>query len=249
MVIGAIVAGGTGRRMGPAVPKQFLKLGSRTILLRSVDAFLECEEVDKVIVGVPKEWVTFTKQLLDEAGYGERRSRVKVTEGGANRNETMWKITEYAVEKLHADDMTILVTHDAVRPFVTDDIIRSTIKMLVACGEKTGVTAAVPCTDTILRIGDNSEVVETPKRINMMQAQTPQTVYLGTWRKVYKKLSEADREFRTDISGMYISAGLRVKVVDGDRGNSKITTPEDYEAAKRRVQDEENNRKETQDNV
>ena len=249
MVIGAIVAGGTGRRMGTAVPKQFLKLGSRTILLRSVDAFLECEEVDKVIVGVPKEWVTVTKLLLDEAGYGERRSRVKVTEGGANRNETMWKITEYAVEKLHADDMTILVTHDAVRPFVTDDIIRSTIKMLVACGEKTGVTAAVPCTDTILRIGDNSEVVETPKRINMMQAQTPQTVYLGTWRKVYKKLSEADREFRTDISGMYISAGLRVKVVDGDRGNSKITTPEDYEAAKRRVQDEENNRKETQDNV
>ncbi|MBO4653695.1 MAG: 2-C-methyl-D-erythritol 4-phosphate cytidylyltransferase [Lachnospiraceae bacterium] len=249
MVIGAIVAGGTGRRMGTAVPKQFLKLGNRTILLRSVDAFLDCDEIDKVIVGVPKEWVTFTKQLLDEAGYGERRSRVKVTEGGANRNETMWKITEYAVERLHADDMTIMVTHDAVRPFVTDDIIRSTIKMLVSCDEKTGVTAAVPCTDTILRIGANAEVVETPKRINMMQAQTPQTVYLGTWRKVYKKLSAADREFRTDISGMYISAGLRVKVVDGDRGNSKITTPEDYEAAKRRVQDEENNRKEPQDNV
>jgi 2-C-methyl-D-erythritol 4-phosphate cytidylyltransferase len=248
MVIGAIVAGGTGRRMGTAVPKQFLKLGKRTILLRSVDAFLACDEVDKVIVGVPKEWVTFTKQLMDEAGYGEKRSRIKVTEGGSNRNETMWKITEYAVEKLHADDMTVLVTHDAVRPFVTDDIIRSTIKMLVACGEKTGVTAAVPCTDTILRIGENAEVVETPKRINMMQAQTPQTVYLGTWRKVYKKLSAADREFRTDISGMYISAGLRVKVVDGDRGNSKITTPEDYEAAKRRVQDEEE-RKEKQDNV
>ena len=248
MVIGAIVAGGTGRRMGTAVPKQFLKLGKRTILLRSVDAFLECDEVDKVIVGVPKEWVTFTKQLMDEAGYGEKRSRIKVTEGGSNRNETMWKITEYAVEKLHADDMTVMVTHDAVRPFVTDDIIRSTIKMLVACGEKTGVTAAVPCTDTILRIGENAEVVETPKRINMMQAQTPQTVYLGTWRKVYKKLSAADLEFRTDISGMYISAGLRVKVVDGDRGNSKITTPEDYEAAKRRVQDEEE-RKEKQDNV
>ncbi|MBR7021125.1 MAG: 2-C-methyl-D-erythritol 4-phosphate cytidylyltransferase [Lachnospiraceae bacterium] len=248
MVIGAIVAGGTGRRMGTAVPKQFLKLGKRTILLRSVDAFLACDEVDKVIVGVPKEWVTFTKQLMDEAGYGEKRSRIKVTEGGSNRNETMWKITEYAVEKLHADDMTVMVTHDAVRPFVTDDIIRSTIKMLVACGEKTGVTAAVPCTDTILRIGENAEVVETPKRINMMQAQTPQTVYLGTWRKVYKKLSAADREFRTDISGMYISAGLRVKVVDGDRGNSKITTPEDYEAAKRRIQDEEE-RKEKQDNV
>ena len=248
MVIGAIVAGGTGRRMGTAVPKQFLKLGKRTILLRSVDAFLACDEVDKVIVGVPKEWVRFTKQLMDEAGYGEKRSRIKVTEGGSNRNETMWKITEYAVEKLHADDMTVMVTHDAVRPFVTDDIIRSTIKMLVACGEKTGVTAAVPCTDTILRIGENAEVVETPKRINMMQAQTPQTVYLGTWRKVYKKLSAADREFRTDISGMYISAGLRVKVVDGDRGNSKITTPEDYEAAKRRVQDEEE-RKEKQDNV
>ena len=112
MVIGAIVAGGTGRRMGTAVPKQFLKLGKRTILLRSVDAFLACDEVDKVIVGVPKEWVTFTKQLMDEAGYGEKRSRIKVTEGGSNRNETMWKITEYAVEKLHADDMTVVGHHD-----------------------------------------------------------------------------------------------------------------------------------------
>ena len=65
MIIGAIVAGGTGRRMGTAVPKQFLKLGNRTILLRSVDAFLACEEIDTVIIGVPKEWVTYTKQLLD----------------------------------------------------------------------------------------------------------------------------------------------------------------------------------------
>lgn len=239
MIIGAIVAGGTGRRMGTAVPKQFLKLGNRTILLRSVDAFLACEEIDTVIIGVPKEWVTYTKQLLDEAGYGDLRKKVRVTEGGANRNETMWSITEYAVTRLKAPDSTIMVTHDAVRPFVTGDIIRRTIKMLQSADEKTGVTAAIPASDTILRIGANSEVVEAPKRINMMHAQTPQTVYLGMWRRVYKRLSVADREFRTDISGMYISAGLRVKVVDGAVGNSKITTPEDLEAAKRRVLGEE----------
>ena len=244
MIIGAIVAGGTGRRIGTAVPKQFLKLGDRTILLRSVDAFLNCEEIDTVIVGVPKEWVTYTKQLLDEGGYGDKRGRVRVTEGGANRNETMWLITEYAVTKLKAMDGTIMVTHDAVRPFVTGDIIRRTIKMLLSADDRTGVTAAVPATDTILRVGDNAEVLEAPKRIQMMQAQTPQTVYLGMWRRVYKKLSAADREFRTDISGMYIAAGLRVKVVDGDRGNSKITTPEDFEAAKRRVLDESTDRKE-----
>lgn len=238
MIIGAIVAGGTGRRMGTAVPKQFLKLGDRTILLRSVDAFLKCDEIDTVIVGVPKEWVMYTKQLMDEAGYGENRKRVRVTEGGANRNETMWLISEYAVSKLKASDSTIMVTHDAVRPFVTEDIIRRTIKMLQSADQKTGVTAAIPASDTILRVGDNSEVVEAPKRINMMHAQTPQTVYLGTWRRIYKKLSAADREFRTDISGMYIGAGLRVKVVDGAVGNSKITTPEDLEAARRRVLDE-----------
>ncbi len=235
MIVGAIVAGGKGRRMGTEVPKQFLKLGDRTILLRSVDAFLECEEIDAVIIGVPKGWINYTKQLLDEGGYGKRRGIIRVTEGGVNRNETMWKITEFAVNRLQASNSDILITHDAVRPFVTSDIIRRTIRTLEASDKKTAVTAAVPATDTILRVDEDSVVVEAPRRIHMMHAQTPQTVYLGTWRKVYKKLTEADREFRTDVSGMYLSAGLCVKVVDGARGNIKITTPEDLEAARKRV--------------
>ena len=112
--------------------------------------------------------------------------------------------------------------------------------MLVSADKKTAVTAAVPAVDTILRVDDDATVVEAPRRIHMMHAQTPQTVYLGTWRKVYRKLSEADREFRTDVSGMYLSAGLCVKVVDGARGNIKITTPEDLEAARKRVAQEAN---------
>ena len=99
MIVGAIVAGGKGRRMGTEVPKQFLKLGDRTILLRSVDAFLECEEVDAVIIGVPKGWINYTKQLLDEGDYGKRRAIIRVTEGGANRNETMWKITDRFIKR------------------------------------------------------------------------------------------------------------------------------------------------------
>ena len=249
MLIGAIVAGGTGRRMGTAVPKQFLKLGDRIVLLRSVDAFLACDEIDTIVIGVPKEWVTYTKQLLDEAGYGGKRRRIRVTEGGVNRNETMWMMSEYAVEKLHAEEDAIMITHDAVRPFVTPEIIRRTCKMLLSSDDKTAVTAAIPATDTILRVNENKEVLEAPKRINMMQAQTPQTVYLGRWRKAYKKMTVAEREMRSDISGMYISAGYHVKVVDGDRTNMKITTPEDYEIAQRRVEAEKERAKESESNV
>ncbi len=231
MIIAAIVAGGAGRRMGSTVPKQFLKLGEKSILNWSVEAFLKHEMVEKIIVAVPKEWINYTKQLLDERNYGERRKRILVTEGGANRNETLWRITETAVNRLKAPKDTILITHDAVRPFVSEAVITACLQALMYSDEATAVTAAVPAQDTILHIGDDGSVKEVPKRSKMLLAQTPQSVYLGRFRELYARMTPAERELRTDISGIYIGAGLRVRTVPGDYANRKITTPEDYEAA------------------
>lgn len=235
MVIGAIVAGGMGSRMGASVPKQFLRLGTRKILLWSVETFVNHPEVDAVIVGVPKEWLAYTGALFDDAVFGDRRRRILLTEGGANRNETIWRITETACNRLNAPADTILVTHDAVRPFVTERMISDNIAAIRKAGRGAAVTTAIPSVDTVLRLGDNGAVAEVPKRSSMWLAQTPQTVRIGEWRAMYTKMTLADRELRTDISGCYLAAGHPVFTVEGDRGNLKITTPEDYAAALARV--------------
>ncbi|MBR5712834.1 MAG: 2-C-methyl-D-erythritol 4-phosphate cytidylyltransferase [Lachnospiraceae bacterium] len=235
MIIGAIVAGGSGSRMGTSIPKQFLRLGTKRILLWSVETFLNHPRMDAVIVGVPKEWLAYSAALFDDFVFGDKRRKILLTEGGANRNETLWRITETAIAKLGADADTILVTHDAVRPFVTKEAVTAGIETLSRAGKGFAVTTAIPATDTVLRVHENGEVREVPKRSRMLLAQTPQTVYLGEWRKVYERMTPDERELRTDISGCYIATGLRVLTVAGERGNVKITTPEDYEAALARV--------------
>lgn len=229
MVIAAIVAGGSGARMGTTVPKQFLKLGDRSVLIRTVDVFVNHPQVDAVIIGVPKEWIRYTEQLL-EARYGKRR-RLRVTEGGASRNETLWKICQTA-ERYHPDDDSVLVTHDAVRPFVTTEMITACIEALNGESMETAATAAIPATDTILHVTEKGLVKDVPSRSSMMQAQTPQTMRLGAWKKLYPAMKASERELRTDVSGIFRAAGYRVKVVPGARTNIKITTPEDLEFAK-----------------
>jgi len=190
--------------------------------------------VDYVIVGVPGEWLAYAGALLDEQVLSERR-RVLLTEGGANRNETLWKITQTATAKLSPPEDAVLVTHDAVRPFVTEEMISSGIEALAGAGKRCAVTTAVPCVDTILRVGAEGSVEEVPGRASMYQAQTPQTVYLAEWRGLYQRMTPEERELLTDVSGLYRKFGRRVVTVPGERGNLKITTPEDYEAALARI--------------
>ncbi len=231
MIIAAIVAGGSGSRMGAKVPKQFLRLGTRRILMWSVEAFLHHPDVDAVIVGVPREWLAYTGALFDENIYGDRRRKVLLTEGGANRNETLWKITETAIAKLRAPQDTILLTHDAVRPFVTEAMITANIEALRKAGAGSAVTTAIPSVDTVLTVNLGGQVTDVPPRSQMWLAQTPQTVFLGDWRAVYTKMSLSERELRTDVSGCYHAFGRRVVTVSGSRNNLKITTPEDYRTA------------------
>ena len=235
MVIAAIVAGGMGSRMGTNIPKQFLRLGSRRILLWSVETFLHHPQVDTVVVGVPREWLAYAGALFDEQIPGERRRRVLLTEGGANRNETLWRITEVVMARCKAPRDTVLLTHDAVRPFVTEKMITDNIEALQKAGAGCAVTTAIPSVDTVLRLNENGTVRDVPPRSRMWLAQTPQTVFLGDWRALYAGMTLEEREMRTDVSGCYHAAGKRVFTVQGDRGNVKITTPEDYDAAVARV--------------
>ena len=126
MIFGAIVAGGVGNRMKnmAGMPKQFLPLGEseKPIIIHTLEKFSLCDQLDYIYIGVHKEWTDYMQTLLEK--YNLNSKKIFITEGGKDRNLTIMNIIN-EIEKNHGeDDSHIIVTHDAVRPFVTLEMIK-----------------------------------------------------------------------------------------------------------------------------
>ncbi len=214
MVYALIAAGGKGSRFSSQMPKQFFLLGERTVLETAVLRFEEIEQIEKIIVACPKDWKQYTEKLLS----GMRK--VCVITGGETRNETVMKGIDYIEKTFSLTDDTLVVTHDAARPFVTQDIILSSIEKATVCS---AAVAAVPAVDTVIESRDGEYICAVPERKFMYQVQTPQTFSALKLRELYNSLSEEEKEKLTDCSGIFLSRGEKVAIVKGSAENIKIT--------------------------
>ena len=222
-VTAIIAAGGAGRRLGAAVPKQMLELGGRTILERSVEAFASHPRVSDVIVALPSDLAAAPPPWL------QRYARVRVVEGGARRQDSV----ALAFDAVPPAAEVVLV-HDAARPFVSPDLIARCIDAAATHG---GAIAAVPVSDTVKRVAqqDDGYVIEgTVPRESIYLAQTPQAFR----RAVLGAAVAAGRSGveGTDEAALAERSGHAVRVVEGEPSNVKITTAADLESAQRRMQ-------------
>ncbi len=232
MAIAGIVAGGSGSRMGSAKPKQFIELCGRPVIIHTVGAFLKNPLIDHVIIGINPEWYDYTKELLQNYGM----TQVKLTKGGSDRNETLLNIIRCAKEELSCADDEIILTHDAVRPFVSEKMISDSIEALQ---KYRIVTAAIPATDTIIISADGEEASDFPVRSTVYQVQTPQSFRLGDFTGVLSQASRQERQTVTDACKLFHLRGYAVGLVEGDRRNIKITYPSDMTIAQAICETEE----------
>lgn len=232
MKIALIVAGGKGTRMGGDLPKQFLMLSGKPVLIRTIEAFLNHKEIDGVIVGMNGDWLEYGEQMLQR--YFSPGDRVFITTGGASRQETLDLLVQKAVKLYQLTEEDFLVTHDAVRPFVSERLISESIE----AAKEYGVSGTyISASDTIVVSADGHSVSEMPSRTRMYQAQTPQTFRLGTYQEVWDSLTQKELEEVTDACKLFYLRGIPVKMVQGDVQNIKITHPMDYRIAKMMVKD------------
>ncbi len=227
MVIGAIFAGGIGARMGNFdTPKQYLKLGTKPIIVHTIEKFFINPEIDKIIVLCPKSWIGHTRDII-EKNLG-KSDRVAVIEGGESRNDTLNNALEYINKTFGLDDDTIIVTHDAVRPFVTHRIISENIKAAQQYG---ACDTVVPATDTIVESLDGSQISKIPERKLLYQGQTPQSFKAKLLSEVCAGLTEEEKAALTDVCKIFTIKNLPVQLVDGEVFNIKITYPYDLKVA------------------
>ena len=228
-VYAIILAGGIGQRMGNMEkPKQFIELKGKPILVHTVEKFFLYPEFDEILVLTPKQWMNHTENLLKKYlrdGY----PRIKVIEGGNTRNETLMNGIRYIEENEKLDDETIIVTHDAVRPFVTTRIIKENIQAAKECG---ACDTVIPATDTIVISTDDISINEIPNRNFMYQGQTPQSFKGKMLKELYASLSEEEKKILTDAAKICVIKGKKVKLVSGEVYNIKITYPYDIDVAK-----------------
>lgn len=226
MNIAAILAGGSGLRMGTAVPKQFLEIEGVPVIIRSINAFLSSGRIDKCIVSVSEDFVSYTEELICK--HVSSATEIFVIKGGKTRGDTLFGVLAFMKEKGFLEGSVVL-THDAVRPFINDRIIEENI----AAAEKYGAcNTAIPAVDTMLLSADGKFIDSVPDRSKLFHAQTPQSFDA---QRLYRLIENTPRdvfELMTDGCSVFTYHGERVFLVKGETFNIKITYPDDLIRAK-----------------
>jgi 2-C-methyl-D-erythritol 4-phosphate cytidylyltransferase / 2-C-methyl-D-erythritol 2,4-cyclodiphosphate synthase len=214
-VAGVVAAGGTGSRMKAGVPKQFMELAGRPILLRTIERIASYDEITGIVIALPAEHVSAGQEMVRSAGLP---LPVLCIAGGPTRQESV----RLAVEQT-GNDADVLLVHDAVRPFCDVETMR---RVVDAAWQKGGAVPGLPATETIQRASRSGRVLRTPPREELYAIQTPQCFRAEVLRSALEKAREAGFQ-GTDESSIVRWAGHPVFVVPGLPENIKITRPVD----------------------
>lgn len=212
-----IPAAGSGTRMNASLPKQYLELAGKPIIIHTVTAFHRHPEIARIIVVVPEDRIDSTRELLNDFQIS---ARTDVIAGGVRRQDSV----KAGLDHLGTNSCIVLV-HDGARPLVSQELISSCL----AQAENHGAAiAAIPVKDTLKKAGENALISTTIDRRDLWQAQTPQAARLSLLHGAYAKAGELDF---TDEASLLEHAGYPVKLVAGAETNIKITRPEDLALA------------------
>lgn len=227
MVFAAVFAGGIGSRMGNSdTPKQYLELGTKPVIIHTIEKFFVNDKIDEILVLCPKAWVAHTQALVEK--HLPKGKKITVISGGATRNGTLEKAIEYIENNCEVTEDTVIVTHDAVRPFLTHRIIDENVDAAVKYG---ACDTVIPATDTIVESRDGKIISSIPDRSMMYQGQTPQSFRLKGLERVLASLTEDEKAILTDACKIFSIKNKDVYMVEGEVFNIKITYPYDLKVA------------------
>ncbi len=215
--VGVVIpAAGLGKRLGSNKPKQFIEIDGIPILQITLQRFQACDAVDCVVVVSQADFVNEVTNLVTKNNFTKITS---IINGGEHRQDSVWN----GLKEIIKNDVEIILVHDAVRPFVTDEIIKDVITAAETFG------AAVPAVlskDTIKVSDENGFLIETLDRNKLFAVQTPQGFRKELIIKAFEK-AYTDNYYATDDANLVERLGQKIKLIAGDYKNIKITTKED----------------------
>lgn len=212
-----IPAGGAGKRLGSAVPKAFVPLLGKPLLQHAVERFLAHPAISTISIALPADLVASPPEWL-------HNERIVLVQGGAERTDSV----RLALSEL-PDTTEVVLIHDAARPLVTETLID---RVVDAVNHDMGVIAALPASDTMHLVDADGLIVSTPARESLWRAQTPQGFPYAMIVAAHRKAAAEHRQF-TDDAALAAYYGAKIRVVEGEASNLKITVASDLLIAER----------------
>jgi 2-C-methyl-D-erythritol 4-phosphate cytidylyltransferase len=220
--VAVIPAAGAGLRMGSGVAKQFMELRGRPLLSVTLENFERCPAVERIVVVVPGDRVSFCKEeIVDRFGLGKVKD---IVPGGERRQDSVRLGLEAA-----QGEFDLALIHDGVRPFAEPAFIA---RIIQACFRARAIVPVLPLKETIKEVGQDGAVVGTIQRGSLHLVQTPQAFRYEDILSAHRRAAEEKWEEMTDDAQFLERVGIPVAVVEGLEENIKITTPYDLELAR-----------------
>lgn len=222
MNIAIIFAGGTGTRMGSEVPKQFIEINDKPILIHTLELYQNHIKIDKIYISILKEYLEYTKDLIQKYNISKVAG---IVPGGETGMDSIYNALSLAYEENSGEDIVLI--SDGVRPLITDETIDNNIAGVIEKGNAITTTA---CFETILLSEDNGQTVKSvPIRRHTFAAQAPQSFYLKDIIEAHEKVRNTPERYTdlVDSCTLMKSLNKEVHIVEGNRNNIKITTPYD----------------------
>ncbi|MDE5907445.1 MAG: 2-C-methyl-D-erythritol 4-phosphate cytidylyltransferase [Lachnospiraceae bacterium] len=216
-----ILAGGRDARFKMDIPKQFVNVNNRPIIVYTLEIFQNHPDIDEIIVTCLEGWQEMVRV------YGKQFNITKLKEifpGGKDAQESTYRGLEILKDRMEQGD--IVIVHDSIRPMVSEEIITKSIKM---CLKKGMGVAATYIMDTIMHSGNGKEGYQSINRYEIMKVQTPQAFDFQLIWNLHQKAIEMNSLGAWDNSSMITNIGEKVYFSEGSDLNLKINTTEDVE--------------------
>lgn len=223
-----VVAAGRGHRAGEGVPKQYRRLAGRSLLARALAAMhraVPAAEIRPVIHDDDRDLFGLCLRELEPAAAAQVAAPVR---GGATRQASV----HAGLEALQADPPAFVLVQDAARPFASEALVA---RALAAARSFGAAVPGLPVTDTIKEINETNAIIGTPVRSRLRAVQTPQAFRYDLILAAHRAAAAAGRHDLTDDAAVAEWAGHEVHVFEGEAGNMKVTTSEDFSAAETRL--------------
>lgn len=222
MNIAVIFAGGVGKRMKTnGIPKQFLEVYGKPILIYTLEKFENNQNIDAIVISCLEEKMDYCKKLVDKYEITKVRAIVK---GGKTGQESIYNGLK-AAEQISETDKDIVLIHDGVRPLIDEEIIDNNIKCVKENGS---AITCVECKETVVILDDNDNIKDVTDRSRSRLARAPQSFYLKDILAAHRKALEDGKTDVIDSCTLMRMYGKEVSIVIGKSENIKITTPDDY---------------------
>lgn len=225
MNIALIIAGGVGQRMGQDIPKQFLNVFDKPVIVYTMEAFQKHPDVNAIEIVCLDGWHEMVFAYARQFGISKLEN---IVSGGKNGQESI-RNGLYDIATRHNNDDDIVLIHDAIRPMLSDEVITENLKI---CKQYGNAITVVPCMAAMLKTFDGFSSEEQVPRDNLKETQTPQSFFLQDILSVHKEAIEKGITNSVASCTLYIELGKTLYMSAGSEKNLKLTTTEDVEIFK-----------------